>query len=117
MSASVPLQRTFSITGDASQLLDFAVDAGAYRCVAARLYVHKFSGSSSTATVRIQRAALNDEPEFQTLITFSGVSDGASMPVIEIMTSEDFARFLRWDVSFSAGATDFVFSIQLVLKS
>ncbi len=116
MAASITLQKTISVSATGAQDPAFVVDAGAYRYVAARLKCEGVAGTGSIV-VKLQHAALNDDSEFDDLITFGTVTDGSSFPTIDIQTSEVFARFLRWNVTTFSGITAAKFSIELILKS
>ena len=123
-----PLQRQikFADVGgivDQRQSVDFALDAGWARVVAARLRVDTFSGSSTpTATFTLQHAVLPNEDEFEDLLSFTTVTDSTELPHVEIKTNNnstvgEFARYLRWTLDVSGTVTEVSFSIELVLKS
>ncbi len=116
MSVSTTLQKTISVTATGAQDPDFIVDAGAYRYVAARLKCEGVNGTGSIV-VKLQHAAVNDDSEFDDLITFDTVTDGSSFPTIDIKTSEVFARYLRWSVTTFTGITAAKINIELILKN
>lgn len=67
--------------------------------------------------ITLQHAAINDDSEFQDLITFETITDGSSFPTIDIKTSEVFARYLRWSVTTFTGITLAKINIELILKN
>lgn len=117
MSASITLQKSFKVSETGEQDLDFAVDAGAYRYVAGRLRVDGSSATSGNLTVMLQHALINDVSEYKTLITFTNVAWNASFPSVEISTSEQFGRYLRWVVVAVPSGGETKFSIELILKA
>ena len=116
MAASVTLQKLTRIDSAGTQDPAFTVDAGAYRQVAARLMVEAVQGTG-TLIVELEHAVIDSDPEYENLLTFSTIANDGQCPSYEIKSTDDYARYLRWNVTTLSGITNAKFSIDLVLKS